>query len=103
MTIFHLHISKVSNFSLPSFAVGGRQDLDAVRDSRVPGAGDHPEQGTQQGGGLVGPGGPHVRDVGRLPSFLRRQSLQGALREQIIHIERLSWTFRLESKKYFKK
>ena len=47
-----------------------------MRDSRVPRPGDHPEQGPQQGRGLVGPRGPHIRDVGRLSALLRRQSIQ---------------------------
>ena len=30
---------------------------------------DHPEQGSRQGGRLVGAGHPHLRDAGRLPPF----------------------------------
>ena len=51
---------------------GEGEDVDAVRDARVPGAGDHPEQRVQQGRRLVGARGAHVRDGGRLPAFLRR-------------------------------
>ncbi len=45
--------------------------MDPVRDARVPRPGDHPQQGLQQGGRLVGAGGTHVRDGGRVPALLR--------------------------------
>ena len=51
---------------------GEGEDVDAVRDARVPRARDHPEQRVQQGRRLVGARGAHVRDGGRLPAFLRR-------------------------------
>ncbi len=46
-------------------------DVDVVRHPRVPRARDHPEQGLQQGRGLVGAGRAHVRDGGRVPALLR--------------------------------
>mmetsp|Transcript_8684 Transcript_8684/g.13780 ORF Transcript_8684/g.13780 Transcript_8684/m.13780 type:complete len:293 (+) Transcript_8684:202-1080(+) len=50
------------------------QHLDAVRDARVPCAGDHLEQGARKGRGLVGAWHSHLRDARRIPSVLCRRS-----------------------------
>ncbi len=42
------------------------QDVDAVWHPRVLGAGDHPEQGTQQSRGLVGARDSRLRDARRV-------------------------------------
>lgn len=51
---------------------GQGSHLDPLRYAGVPGPGDHPQQGVQQGGGLVGARRPRLRDGSRLSALLRR-------------------------------
>lgn len=55
------------------------QDLDPLRDPRVPGPRSHPEQGPRPSCGLVGPGHPNFRDAFGVSTGFRGWGGQGML------------------------